>query len=641
MAFILKLKLQSNQKYLKNYIASITKMYNISAKIMQKNGQLICAFPSEHTKLQVCLDAIANELPASIFLKGSSNLESDLKIDNTPEIENSFPLSLGLCPSCQKELFDVSSRRYYYPFISCTCCGANHSFLIKYPYERANTSFRFIVPCPKCEEEIKGVGFREKHYINSCHTCGVPVRLLDKKTERYANDMGSFRTMFEVAAKALNDNKKVLIKTTMGYRLFYKADMMKRSSILMMINASKITDHLSLITEEFNSLLSIERPILHVTVKNEQVKKKFNANTAYVKYPDDGFSILLGAELQRVGVDFIAYEDADANYEADILMDYDLEVSPQKDIRLFINKDVQFIAEGERVCFPSENFQAVETLSIAHGLAGVAKEDKMFFDNMDKFEYDNVAKINILEGTLELLSENQKIMAQDEASFISVIAENHLVGRRCVGAYFDEVPSFLYYDGKSVLRVVPPKKFDTKTLLDDMASLREGSDRLVENIKNKMPQMYEKLKALEKRDDVELFEVVAIVLDLDELSMKGVVSEAMKFIGKGGIQMDTHMKDNRFDNVAFVSSIISYQFGDVDKTTLSYSIFESFGDYFSEIIDELQTKTKAEKVILCGSDFANQSLFSRIQKNLKAKAPLMNINYPIGKENAVVGGVFL
>jgi hydrogenase maturation factor HypF (carbamoyltransferase family) len=123
--------------------------------------------------------------------------------------------------------------------------------------------------------------------------------------------------------------------------------------------------------------------------------------------------------------------------------------------------------------------------------------------------------------------------------------------------------------------------------------------------------------------------------------MRGVVKEAMKFVGKGGIQVDTHVKDNRFDNSAFLASIISYMLAGVSTSILAYSIFESFGDYFYEIIQELQSKTKATEVVLCGSDFANQSLFSRMQRNLKLHPPHMSHNYPIGKESAVVGGVYL
>jgi len=156
-----------------------------------------------------------------------------------------------------------------------------------------------------------------------------------------------------------------------------------------------------------------------------------------------------------------------------------------------------------------------------------------------------------------------------------------------------------------------------------------------------MPETYTKLEELQTKDDVKLFEATAIILGLEDESMRGVTKEAMKFVGKGGIQIDTHVKDNRFDHISFLSSIISYQLADVSSVILSYSIFESFGDYFGELIGELKSKTKAEEIILCGTHFANQSLFSRMQRNLKLTPPLMNINYPIGKENGVVGGVYL
>jgi len=641
MAFILELHTTTKQKYSSNYIAALCREFNIHSDISMNNDKIICAFDSEHEKLQECLDSLAQRLPASLFLKSSSYDENDQKVEKLPELDLKYPLNLGLCPTCQKELFDVSSRRYYYPFISCDCCGGNYSFLHEYPYTRENTSFKFLRPCSECEIEMNHTGLRESHVLNSCHSCGIPVRLVNKTTERYANDPGSFRTMFEVAAKAILDNKKLLMKTTFGYRLFYKHTQLNNNSIFLMINASKITDHLSLITEEFNALLSIERPILHVTLKNEELKALSNANTCYVKYPDDGFTILLGAELQKLGVDFIAYEDVDENCDADMLMDYDLNVTAQEDMRFFINKDIQFIAEGERVSFPSYNLRAKNIVSVAGNFAGIPQGEMMFFDKMEHLSSVEVMGSNVLEGTLEKYHDNQKYYAEDEASFMSVIAEHNLFDKKCVGAYFDEEPSFLYYDAKNVLRIVPPKNFSSKDLLKNMAELRDGSDRLVENLKTKMPHIYTKLEELQKRDNVKLFEATAIILGLDDESMRGVIKESMKFVGKGGIQIDTHVKDNRFDHIAFLSSIVSYQLADVSTSILAYSIFESFGDYFSEIIGELKSKTKATETILCGTHFANQSLFSRMQRNLKATPPYMSKNYPIGKENAVVGGVYI
>ncbi len=641
MAFVLELQTTSKQNYIKNYIISIIRGLDIKADVLHDSEKLTFTFESEHEKLQECLDSIAKQLPASIFLKSSSTYRVDDEPKSIPEIDNSFTLNLGLCPSCQKEMFDVSSKRYYYPFTSCSCCGGNYSFVNSYPYERKNTSFKFISPCKSCVDETNSVGTKETHQINSCHDCGVPVRLVNKSNERYANDAGSFRTMFEVAAKALHDDKKLLMKTTFGYRLFYKSSMMDNNSTLMMINASKITDHLSLITEEFNTLLSIERPIINVTLKNEELQEQLGANTLNVKYPDDGFSILLGAELQKLGVDFIAYEERSSDVDADILMDYDLEVRAQSEMKIFLNKDILFIAEGERVSFPSKNLVAKSVLSVSDKFIGLPKDGEMFFDKMELFESVDVHKANVLEGIDEKYHSNQTAYSKEEASFSSVIAEHNLFGKKCVGAYFDEEPSFLYYDGKKVLKIVPPKNFDSREILSEISQLREGSDKLVQNLEKNMPDVYKKLQEMQERDDVKFFESVAIILGLSDESMNGVVKEAMKFIGKGGVQIDTHVKDNRFDHSAFLASIISYQLAGVQSTIIAYSIFESFGDYFSEIIGELKEKTKASEIILCGTHFANQSLFSRMQRNLKITPPYMNKNYPIGRENVVVGGVYL
>lgn len=641
MSFVLEIESSSTQNYIKNYIINIIRKFNINANVTHEDGKIICVFTSEDEKLQKCLDSIAQNLPASYFLKNSKSYEIQNMIKSLPSYKQIYPLNLGLCPSCQKEMLDINSKRYYYPFTSCSCCGGNYSFFNSYPYERKNTSFKFIRPCLSCEDEIQNIGLKENHHINSCHKCGVSVRLVNKTKERYANDAGTFRTMFEFVAKAILDDKKVLIKTTMGYRLFYTSKEMNHESMLLMINATKITDHLALITEEFNALLSIEKPILNVTIKNEKLKKSLDSNTVYAKYPDDGFTILLGVELQKLGIDFIAYEDVDVDTKADIIMDYDLEVNAQSDVRLFLNKDIFFIAEGERVSFPSTSFNEKSLLSVTNYHVGLAQNGVIIFDRMEHFESISIKKINVLEGIKESYHSNQKYFLEDEASFMSVIVENNAFDKKCVGAYFDEEPSFLYFDGKNVLRIVPPKYFDGSKILLDIETLRKGSDKLIQNLKNKIPIVYEKLQKLQEKDNIKLFEAVAILLGLNDESMRGVTKEAMKFIGKGGIQIDTHVKNNRFDHAAFLASIISYQLAGIPAAIICYSIFESFGDYFYEILQELKIKTKATQIVLCGRHFSNQSLFSRMQRNLNTTPPLMNKNYPIGKENAVVGGVYL
>ena len=113
---------------------------------------------------------------------------------------------------------------------------------------------------------------------------------------------------------------------------------------------------------------------------------------------------------------------------------------------------------------------------------------------------------------------------------------------------------------------------------------------------------------------MDIFEVTAITLGLEDESFEGISAEALSFLGKGGLQIDTRVKDNRFDNYAFLTSIMSYQLGGVENNFMCYSIYESFGDYIGEIVPQLADKVGTRTVVLTGETFANQSLYGRIQR---------------------------
>jgi len=80
---------------------------------------------------------------------------------------------------------------------------------------------------------------------------------------------------------------------------------------------------------------------------------------------------------------------------------------------------------------------------------------------------------------------------------------------------------------------------------------------------------------------------------------------------------------------------------EVESVLLAYSIFESFGDYVTEIATQLKVKAKAEHIVLCGRAFGNPSLFSRVQKKFGHQSFLMNRILPIDRENALLGALAL
>ena len=638
MYFAFQMEFSSNKTYIATLIQAYANQVGIEVEVYQNAEVITLLAKQEDEKLEAFLMGLEEILPASLYLGKSQHAFVDEK-PNLPLVKLAkTPHSIAPCPTCQKEMFDVASSRYYYPFTACNHCGSQHPFLDKYPFTRANSSMKFLAPCEACMREQKRNALRKDYPLISCIECGITVKMVDKKSERYANDKGSYRKLFEVSAKAIEKGKTVLVKTLNGYRKFFKPTAENaKESILLMTSANALNNHLMMVTQEFNALLSIERPILRVSTKSDELKALYGSSTL-VKYPDEGMSILLARELLNLGLEYIAYEEVDATTEADFLVDFDIPVNFQKDTRLFINQDTKFFISGERIVFPLEIERTFPKVSLAHELMAVNVEGETIIDNMERFEKVVGDGVNILETeAFESGHSNERTFEQWRGSMLSILAEHQHIGQKAIGIHFDTSLYFLYYNTKEVINVVPPNPFEADSMFEQIAQLREGSDRLVENYKKHFPQIVERLES----GNHDLFATTAIMLGLEEESFEGISAKALEFMGKGGIQIDTHVQDNRFDNYAFLASVMSYQIAGVEAELMCYSIFESFGDYVSEIVSQLIAKTKVQTITFSGETFANQALFARIERHMGMRKLLFPKNLPIGKECAVYGGLFL
>jgi hydrogenase maturation protein HypF len=100
------------------------------------------------------------------------------------------PLGLGLvapalsadrapCRHCRAELADPASRRFRYPFISCSQCGPRYSIATAEPYARAHTTLASFPLCPACEREFDDSADRRFHAeTTGCLACGPALQLL-------------------------------------------------------------------------------------------------------------------------------------------------------------------------------------------------------------------------------------------------------------------------------------------------------------------------------------------------------------------------------------------------------------------------------------------------------------------------------
>jgi hydrogenase maturation factor HypF (carbamoyltransferase family) len=643
MYFIFEIAFSSPKNYIANLIRAYVEQAQIEADILQTTDKIIMTFKKDDEKLEKFLLGLESVIPASLFLGKGKHYFSENKPTLLPVSKMALALNIAPCPSCQKEMFDVSSRRYYYPFTSCNHCGSQHPFVTKYPYTRANTTMKFLVPCSECKNEMNSYSLRKDYPLISCIECGIAIRMLDKEVEHMALDKGDYRKLFEVSGRAIASGKTVLMKTMHGYRKFFNPHHSSETHIglstLLFASAEGFNAHLMMVEQEFNALLSIERPLLRVATKSDEIKAVYGSS-ALVKYPDDGMTMLLAREILTAGLDYIAYIECDAKETADFLVDFDMPINPQKDTKIFINQDTKLFVSGERILYPIEVQRNKNRVTIAHDLGCVKVDDKNIIDSLEVFDTVDTQELYVLQGeAFESVHSNEHRFEQYKASMMSVLAEHYKVGQKAIGVHFDGTLNFLYYNGRTVINAVPAIPFESDNLWEKISALREGSNRLVGNYKKKYPAIWERLDNLE--GDMDIFEVTAITLGLEDESFEGISAEALSFLGKGGLQIDTRVKDNRFDNYAFLTSIMSYQLGDVENNFMCYSIYESFGDYIGEIVPQLVEKTGTRIVTLTGETFANQSLYGRIQRTIGQYKPLMNKNFPIGKENAVHGALYL
>jgi hydrogenase maturation protein HypF len=108
------------------------------------------------------LKRLNEELPPLAYI--TNTVLDDVPLDNDYEDFNilfsengqrssQIPTDTAICDDCISELFNKKDRRFHYPFINCTNCGARFSAIACVPYDRINTSMKDFSLCDKCEAE--------------------------------------------------------------------------------------------------------------------------------------------------------------------------------------------------------------------------------------------------------------------------------------------------------------------------------------------------------------------------------------------------------------------------------------------------------------------------------------------------------
>jgi hydrogenase maturation protein HypF len=140
------------------------------------------------------------------------------------ERSSQIPTDTAICEDCISELFDKNDRRFHYPFINCTNCGARFSAIAKVPYDRENTSMKDFSLCGECTSEYDLPSDRRFYAQTiSCPDEGPHFTMYGKDKRRIDSD-----NVIELFANQIDEGVIGILKSWGGMHLICNLDVLGR-----------------------------------------------------------------------------------------------------------------------------------------------------------------------------------------------------------------------------------------------------------------------------------------------------------------------------------------------------------------------------------------------------------------------------
>lgn len=375
-------------------------------------------------------------------------------------------------------------------------------------------------------------------FKNLCASCFG--ELFDKNSSNFLNQ----KLVCSHIPNGLNQNSEEV-----SYSLEYI-----ENGVIVLSNPAKLDDYFLIDEYEKQELLRFEKPILTVSIKDENLKNSIKKEFIKTKIMDSAPLSVLAYNLfnQQIPYFFISQKSSD--------------------FEVFAHKNRSYIIT------PS-----------------------VFSASADEVTSD--AKYNLIYNYLKEFE----------------LLEKKALIARCSNSSFLE---FYLYENEEVTKIADLGQTTTRNILKTLATTNGPKERLADNIKSKMPELYAKIEARTSKN-ISIFELIAICFEDD-------ISElATSFIGNGGLKLDMKFANNSFDVVSLLGSILSYKLAGVEDKIIAFSLYESIADFALHLLGELKSKHQVNDFVLFGDLLANQVFFSRIDKNGAGLAPKISTTFSI------------
>ncbi|RLF60020.1 MAG: carbamoyltransferase HypF [Thermoplasmata archaeon] len=258
------------------------------AKQMGTNGYV----QNKGSEVEVIIDTdpkdfiqhVKDQLPTLASIESIETYPSTKKVKKFKIIPSAngshqslIPKDTAICNDCLNELFDNNNRRFEYPFINCTVCGARYSLITNVPYDRNQTAMKPFHLCNECDNDYKDASNRRFHAQTiSCSTCGPKYNLYNDKQNKI-----NTKNPIETFSQYIDDGSIGVIKSWGGMHLCCRLEEIERfrewyqrpqKAFAIMIRSIKDAEQYATISEnEKKILISEARPIVLVKKTNHNL----------------------------------------------------------------------------------------------------------------------------------------------------------------------------------------------------------------------------------------------------------------------------------------------------------------------------------------------------------------------------------
>ncbi|WP_457643234.1 hypothetical protein [Persephonella sp.] len=687
-------------------IKQIADRYGIRGYLERKDDTVDIIVSAPLEKLQEFSKELGSSLPYSIFMSdASTEVVEGFTVEyfqgfkiNTDR--NILPQNLSTCPNCLKELFDENSRRFYFPFISCSYCGGHYSYLYQYPFKRENTVFKFFHICEDCRRETEDKNsFRFDYPLTGCHNCTTPIYLKKGENERYGFDSektaGAVNTAVGVLKKGnllktytFNGTVVLSLPTDENIQKIRQHFSIKRRPLtLLFTGIDPVKSHLVLSEEEIKAIASQEKPVLYArpSEKLEIHSKLSPFSYVLAVLPYDPVLLMLSAYLREEGIQYLLIHPVEDEFHmqvAEFELGADLPVlNRQKPAKIILLDKYRIIEEGEMGILPNIiRSKPTGNLSIAGDYAVLdLGEGEYLIDRKEKILYqiedfvDSVNTVYILEDRWEDIKvpySSKKGFLDYQGALYSVVAEHRKLDQPFVGIYLSTTSDNTVIAVKShtkplypvikvaPIRVYPDIKQTVSWVVRQISESSEAGEKLVKNIKSKFPHLIEDVELSDTYRTVNsiipVFNVVSYLLELFLHDVEEYPDEpyqylrdrALTFQGKKGVRIDYLLEESGMQFFLnwrkIVQSVLSYRLAEADVDMIAYSVIEGFADWVISETSLISSKLKIQNTVTAGNMLADPvlggKLINAFSKNGKL---LMNRKLPVDRQNIAFGGIFI